>query len=261
MTRNTFKFRVPFDPVVNTRVETAGDHVPLEAIQPWYPELSRGHLGRLIGAMDNDVLVDTGSAGILDPMDQMAGPNFCDRITAEDMEVNLRQNRAAVAKAATQLRATTDPSNRTTGRGHHLPSPRDHLAQHLTEVSTLHQALPYPRHLKDNVMARLLNDSYISLMRRGTQVDLANLGQTSRFMQEAFGRHRGRRPHLRVREVVKEYHQLHLTRLHAMPNWLMATKLWVSESIATGGMLQVVVSAWQAYTESWMDTTVGIQDK
>ncbi|CAE8608460.1 unnamed protein product [Polarella glacialis] len=46
-----------------------------------------------------------------------------------------------------------------------------------------------------------------------------------------------------------------------MPNSLMATKLWVSESIATGGMLQVVVSAWQAYTESWRATTVGIQDK
>jgi hypothetical protein len=54
MTRNTFKFRVPFDPVV----EVAWDHVPQEAIQPWYPELSRDHLGRLIGAMDNDVQVD-----------------------------------------------------------------------------------------------------------------------------------------------------------------------------------------------------------
>ena len=58
MTRNTFKFRVPFDPVV----ETAWDHVAQEAIQPWYPELSRGHLGRLIGAMDNDVQVDRGNA-------------------------------------------------------------------------------------------------------------------------------------------------------------------------------------------------------
>ena len=102
MARNTLSFRVPFDPGV---AQMAGGHVPQQAIQPWYPELSRSHLERLTGATDYDVLVDTGSAGILDPMDQMVGPNFYDRITAEDMVVNLRLNRAAVAMAATQLRA------------------------------------------------------------------------------------------------------------------------------------------------------------
>ena len=108
-------------------------------------------------------------------------------------------------------------------------------------------------------MARLLNDSYISLMRRGTQVDLANLGQTSQAMQEAFGTYRGRRPHARVKAAVKEYRRVHLTQLHAMPKKQIATKLWVSESIANGGILQVVISAWQAFAEAWRTTTVGIQ--
>ena len=107
-------------------------------------------------------------------------------------------------------------------------------------------------------MTRLLNDSY---MRRGTQVDLANLGQASQAMQEAFGEYRGRRPHMRVKSVVKEYHRVHLTQLHAMPKKQIATKLWVSELVANGGILQVVISAWQAFTESWRATTVGIQEK
>ena len=155
MSRNTLNFRVPFDPFT----EVASDHVPEEEILPWYPELTADRLGRLLGAMDNDVQIDRGNADITYPMDQMVGPSFNDRITAEDMDVNLMLNRATLSRAATQLRAITDPSNRTTGRGHHLTSPRDHLSQHLTEVSTLGQGLPHPKHFKDNVMARLLNDS------------------------------------------------------------------------------------------------------
>ena len=121
MTRNTFKFRVPFDPCT----EVASDHVPEEEILPWYPELTADRLGRLLGAMDNDVQIDRGNADITYPMDQMVGPSFNDRITAEDMDVNLMLNKATLSRAATQLRAITDPSNRTTGRGHHLSSPSD----------------------------------------------------------------------------------------------------------------------------------------
>jgi hypothetical protein len=110
-------------------------------------------------------------------------------------------------------------------------------------------------------MPRLLNDSYISLLRRGTHVDLANFGQTSQARQEAFRTYRGHRPHARVKAAVKEFHRVNLPQLHAIPNERSATKLWVSESIAHCGILQVGISAWQAFTEAWRTTTVGIQEK
>jgi hypothetical protein len=96
MSRNTLNFRVPFDPFT----EVVGDHVPEEEILPWYPELTADRLGRLLGAMDNDVQIDRGNAGITYPMDQMVGPNFNDRSTAEDMGVNLMLNRATLSRAA-----------------------------------------------------------------------------------------------------------------------------------------------------------------
>ena len=254
MAQDTHNFRVLFD------LSTEG-HVPEEDVLSWYPELSELHLERLLEAAERNVLHNRGNASLIYAMDQMTGPSFNDRRTADDLDFNLQLNRAYLSSASTQFRAITDPSDRTTWRGHHLPAPHEFKLQHLVEVSGLDRDLPNPKHLQDNVMPRLLNDSYISLLRRGTHVDLANFGQTSQAMQEAFKTYRGHRQNARIKAAVKEFHQAILPRLHAIPNEQIATKLWVSGSIANGGILKVVISAWQALAETWRTTAVGIQAK
>ncbi|CAE8644169.1 unnamed protein product [Polarella glacialis] len=191
----------------------------------------------------------------------MAGPSFNDRLTSFEEVDNIRRNQAYMRDAATFLRAVTDPSDRTRGRGHHLATIEEVHQQHLTEVCTICRDLPHPKHLRDNVMPRLLNDSYIAMLRRGTHLDIARLGQTSTAMQEAVVVYRSHWLIAWVRATVKEYHHTVLPRLHAMPNELSCAKLWVSGSIANGGILKCVLSAWQALAETWRTTTCGVQEK
>ena len=84
MSRDTFNFRVLFDPFT----DGVGGHVPEEEILSWYPELSELHLERLLEATERDVLHNRGNAALIYAMNQMSGPSFNDRVTAEDMDIN-----------------------------------------------------------------------------------------------------------------------------------------------------------------------------